>query len=69
MSVILYVAIYEKRFHMQLNILRSTAMAFNLFLEWKPMEKLQPMISMVGEAPVYTVAQETSKLPSIVAFV
>ena len=33
------------------------------------MEKLQPMISIVVEAPVYTVAQENYKLSSIVAFV
>jgi len=42
----------------QLNNLHSTAMAFNLFLEWKPTVNSQPMIPIVIGIPVHTVAQE-----------
>ena len=54
---------------MQLNNLHNTAMAFNLFLERKPVEKLQHMIPVERGAPVHTVAQENYELLSIVALV
>ena len=53
---------------MQLTNLHSTAMAFNLLLERKPMEKSQHMIPVDRGALVHTVAQENYKLLSTVAF-
>ena len=49
-----YVEIYEKWFHVQFNNPHSTAMAFNLFLERRPTEKFQPMISVARGTPLFT---------------
>ena len=55
MSVVSYGEIYEKLFHVQLNNLQITAMAFNLFLERKPMEQLQHIIPAARGASFDTV--------------
>ena len=58
MSVILYVEIYEKRFHVQLNSHYSTAVGFKFFLVRKTKENVQPMIPVARGTPVLKVAQE-----------
>ena len=68
MSFTSCVEIYEKCFYVQLNNFHSAAMAFNLFLEWKPTGKFQSLIPVAGGAPVRTVAQNKYMLLPIVDF-